>query len=167
MHAPPFHGLDRTQEVVKGSERQTQLLPLALARSLQEEIFTQEAQQSSNAAPVNMLHCRAWFPNADYTHRSQGQLEGWPDQYYQADGCCLHNAVVLKLWSPAASHSAPAGHQVGRHLRWEQMLLSLPWVLKEGHRSKNSVALFQCANTSLLSFSGSFRTCFWNKKNMR
>lgn len=167
MHTPPFHGLDRTQEVVKCSERQTQLLPLALACSLQEEILTQEAQQSSNTAAINMPHCRAWFPSADYARRSQGQLEGWPNQRYQTDGCCLHNAVVLKTWSPGASHSALAGHQVGRQLWWKQMLLSLPWVLKERHRSKNWVAHFQCAKTSLLSCSGSFRTCFWNKKNTR
>lgn len=143
MHTSSFHGLDRTQEVVKGSERQTQLLPVAMACSLQEEIFTREAQRGSNAAAINMPHGRAWFPNADYTHRSQGQLEGRPDQRYQTDGCCLHNAVLLiKTWSPAASHSAPAGHQVGRQLQWEQMLLSLPWVLRERHRSKNCVAHF-------------------------
>lgn len=45
---PPFHGLARTQEDVKGSEGQTRLQSVALAPSMQEKMFAQVAQQSSN-----------------------------------------------------------------------------------------------------------------------
>lgn len=137
MHTPTFHGLDRTQEVVKGCLKarlnSCRWLWLLFAGG-----NTQVAQQSINTAAVNMPHCRAWFLSADYTRRSQGQQEGWPEHCYQTDGCCLHNAVVLEMWSPAAAHSARAGHQVGRQLWWKQMLLFLSpgfWKKETGQRA--------------------------------
>lgn len=45
---PPFHGLARTQGDIKGSEGKTQLQSVALAPSLQEKMFAQVVQQSSN-----------------------------------------------------------------------------------------------------------------------